>query len=236
MLRVVAFTTLLLLTSFSVVASSFTVDPVLVKLNSAKPTAALTLRNTEDRPLTIEVEALDWAQSDGEDSLSSSRHLIAVPPIFTLQGGEQQIVRVGLRNPQAGAVEQAFRLLFKEVPQLAVNGQGLRIALRVSLPVFVAPEGPAPKVLDWRAKLIDSQILEIRIENRGAVHWRNADMEVRRKSDLSSLAVDKSLVYILPGTSRQWRFNTAKPLVVGDELLIITRNYGRTVQTRVVVE
>tara|TARA_R110001592_G_scaffold59660_8_gene181088 strand:+ start:1466 stop:2176 length:711 start_codon:yes stop_codon:yes gene_type:complete len=236
MLRVVAFTTLLLLTSFSAVASSFTVDPVLVKLNSAKPTAALTLRNTEDRPLTIEVEALDWAQSDGEDSLSSSRHLIAVPPIFTLQGGEQQIVRVGLRNPQAEAIEQAFRLLFKEVPQLAVNGQGLRIALRVSLPVFVAPEGPAPKVLDWRARVIDGQILEIRSENHGAVHWRNADMEVLRKSDLSSLAVDKSLVYILPGTSRQWRFNTAKPLVVGDELLIITRNYGRTVQTRVVVE
>lgn len=236
MLRVVALTTLLLLTPFKAVASSFTVDPVLVNLTGAKPTAALTLRNTQDRPLTIEVEPLGWSQQNGEDNLSSSRHLIAVPPIFTLQGGEQQIVRVGLRNPQPTAVEQAFRLLFKEVPPAAVDGQGLRIALRVSLPVFVAPEGPAPKVLDWRAKVIDGQVLELRLENRGAVHWRNADMEVVRKSDLASLALDKSLVYILPGASRQWRFNTAKPLLVGDELQIITRNYGRTVQTRVVVE
>ena len=65
------------------------------------------------------------------------------PAIFTLQPGEKQVVRIALRGAPDPRRERAYRVLVSEVPtpqlKTTPDASGFRIALRMDMPLFVAP-------------------------------------------------------------------------------------------------
>ena len=63
------------------------------------------------------------------------------PPIATIAPDKEQIIRVGLRRAPDKERELSYRLFLQEVPAPPKPGfQGLQVALRVGLPVFVQPK------------------------------------------------------------------------------------------------
>src|SRR4249920_2225792 len=88
-----------LLTAGSALAGSFQVSPVRIELTPSAPTAPINVRNesTTDT-VVVQLRAVSWKQENGEDNYAPSTELIATPPIFTLQPGGSQTVRVGLRR------------------------------------------------------------------------------------------------------------------------------------------
>lgn len=190
------------------------VVPVRVDLAPGRRAEAVTLTNTGAARRTVEVQAFAWAQENGKDIYTPTDELLANPPLFHLQPGASQIVRIGRpagAKPAAGP-ERAFRVFFSEVPApQAANG--LRLALRIGIPVFVA--GHAGKAeLYWAATRHADHSLTLQVANRGTAHARVANLSVLGDDPSEDLRAD-GFRYVLPGASQTWRLMPPRPLPLG---------------------
>lgn len=186
-------------------AASFEVSPVHIDLSPAKVTAVLTLTNNGDAPTVVQCQVVSWTQRDERDVYVPTRDLIATPPIFTVAPGKKQLVRIGLRRPPQGTHETAYRVYLQEVPGPPKPGfQGLRIALRMGIPVFVAPGSPIRPVMQWTARLDATGDLSVALHNAGSAHVQVLGFTVSRPGIAEPLVRDKMLAYVLPGQSMHW--------------------------------
>jgi fimbrial chaperone protein len=183
---------------------TFSISPLRVDLSGTTLTAALTVRNEDATTVVVQAETLAWSQPDGDDALEASRDLLVSPAVFTLAPGAQQIVRVALRGAPDATQELSYRLIVQEVPQAAApEFTGLRVALRLSVPVFVAAERAGDAALIWSADRDTDGGLEVVARNEGTRHARVHRFTV--SSDAGTVLEQPSLVYVLPGASRRWR-------------------------------
>lgn len=226
-----------LLAALDAHAGSFTIEPVKVMLSAEKTTAVVRVKNPEDSATTVQVESMAWSQEGGDDRLEPTRALLAMPPTFSLAPDGEQIVRVGLSKPASTGTEQAYRLHFRELPPPASPSfKGLRVALQISIPVFVAPPGEAAPEPSWRAELRRDGRLAVTVANTGNAHLRIARLQISRSDDGALIAGDGELIYVLPGNRRVWLLEPNRPLTAGDPLQITIHNNGRTSHARIVVE
>ena len=194
-------------------AGSFSVSPLRVELSAGAATGALTLRNRADQPVVVQAEAMLWEQADGQDQLTPTRDLLVSPAVFTLAGEGSQLLRVALRRAPDAGRQLSYRLLLTEVPtQPAEGSSGLSVALRLSLPVFVAPaSGSAEPSLEWSlARAGGGLILTAR--NTGNAHARVLSFTAAPDEGQGETLDQRVATYILPGQARSW------PLGVADGL------------------
>lgn len=188
-------------------AGTFTISPLRVDLGGARSTAALTVRNEDAAQVVVQAQGLLWSQADGEDALEASRDLLISPAVFTLPPGGQQLVRVALRRPADPARELTYRLTLQEVPQAANPGfTGLQVALRLSVPVFVAPVAPAAPALDWSLTRDAAGRLVVTAHNAGAAHARIHRFVLQASAPDTAAFQQPALAYVLPGATRRWTF------------------------------
>lgn len=192
----------------SVVAGTFTISPLRVDFGGTTRTAALTVRNDEAVPVVVQAEALAWSQESGQDDLAPSRDLLVSPVVFTLAPGGSQLVRVALRREADGGRELTYRLTLQEVPQAASpDFTGLQVALRLSVPVFVAPRAPAEPRLVWTATRAATGTVTVTARNDGASHARLQGFALKTADGRATLAEQPALAYVLPGATRRWTFD-----------------------------
>src|SRR5438874_3643474 len=152
-------------------AGSFQVNPVRVDLGASATSAAITVRNDGAAAVVVQTAILAWSQADGKDEYTPADGALATPPLATIPPSGEQIVRVGLRRAPDPRTELAFRLYVQEIPgSERPSFSGLQVALRVGIPVFVAPSGPVTRKLEWTAKRQADGRLALTVENRGNVH------------------------------------------------------------------
>jgi fimbrial chaperone protein len=187
------------------VAGTFSISPLRAELSAQNPTAALTIRNQESAPAVVQAEVLLWSQQAGEDRLAPTRDVLVSPAVFTLPGNGSQLVRVALRRPADAQLELSYRLLLTEVPQQAnPSVTGLNVALRLSLPIFVAPTGTAEARLLWSATHHSDGVIALTARNAGSAHARVLGFGVA-PADGSAPAIPQDVTaYILPGQARTW--------------------------------
>lgn len=189
-------------------AGSFSISPLRVELSAAAGTGALTLRNQEDVPVVVQAEAMLWEQVDGEERLTPTRDLLVSPLVFTMPGSGSQLLRVALRRPADAQRELSYRLILTEVPQPASREfTGLNVALRLSLPVFVAPAADAAPQLEWAAARAADGVLAVTARNAGNAHARILRFEVAPATGAAAARLQEVTAYLLPGQSRTWTFD-----------------------------
>jgi fimbrial chaperone protein len=191
----------------SAAAGSFSIAPIRVELGGAHRTEVLTVHNDGDEPITLQLKASAWSQTGGEESYADTRELLITPPVLQIPAHGDQIVRAALRREPAATQELSYRLFFEEIPQPAPKGfVGLRIALHVSLPVFVAPGATAQAVVNWQGHWTADGALQLQADNVGAEHEQITDFEV--KFGMSTPVHVALARYVLPGSRISW---TVKP-------------------------
>jgi fimbrial chaperone protein len=195
----------LLLSPMPAHAGTFSISPLRVELSSSAVTGAVTLRNQEATPVVVQAEALLWEQADGQDQLTPTRDVMVSPAVFTVPANGSQLVRVALRRAADPGRELSYRLILTEVPPKAAPGaSGLNVALRLSLPVFVAPAAAATPKLDWSAARNGDGALVITARNSGTAHTRVLSFNVAPAADAAAAIVQDVAAYILPGQARSW--------------------------------
>jgi len=200
-----------MLTPAPVQAGTFSVSPLRVDLSSTVQTGALMIRNQRDTEVTVEAQGVLWAQVDGQDGLTPTRDVLVSPVVFTLPPNGSQLVRVALQRPTDVVSELSYRLILTEVPpQATPDFTGLNVALRLSLPIFVAPMSDAQPKIDWTARTAGDGTVEVIARNTGSAHTRVLSLSVAPIGNADAAIVEQVAAYILPGQSRTWALNTKK--------------------------
>ncbi len=201
-------------------AASIEVNPVRLTLSAAQPVAALTVRNAGTQPVGLHLQIMAWTQLRATDQYAATRELLATPPIFMLAPGAAQTVRVGLRRAIDAERELAYRLYLREIPaSVAQPATGVRIALRIGVPVFVLPRAPAAPLLSWRAKQDVGAVL-LQAQNAGKAHARILDLKFIAGSNT---VAETLAAYVLPGGSWQWRLAGSGITAAGEPLRVRVR-------------
>ena len=191
-------------------ASVLSVAPIRLELSSATRTAVLTVRNQEDAPVVVQARPAAWSQAQGEDRLGDTRDLLVTPPVFTVPPNGQQVLRIALLRDPDPARELDYRLVLAEVPQAAApETTGLRVTLRITLPVFVAAQAHAAADLEWRHQWLPDATLRITAQNRGTAHIQILDFDVQSAGHAAPGLHTDTPHYLLPGTAAQWELHSS---------------------------
>jgi len=202
------------------VAGTFHVAPVRVDITPDARSGVLTIRNdAADEPVVIHARTLLWTQREGRDHTEPTTELLVNPPVFTIKPGGQQIVRVGLRNPAQAteaANELSYRLLLAEVPGAAPSDfRGIRVALNMTIPIFVAPRAAASASGSERPLLTVSRgsdgKLTASAQNRDNRRFHITEMALLDSQADKTLAASNEARYVLPGSVVPWRIADAPP-------------------------
>lgn len=186
-------------------ASTFNISPIRAQLNAGHRTEALTLTNVEDSPVVVQVRVVSWSQKDGVEQLEDTRELLSTPPVLQIAANSQQVIRVALRRDPDPTHELTYRVIFEEVPQAAPREfSGLRVALRLSVPIFVAPlQGKANPQVAWQSRWLSNGQLEVAATNSGSGHLQVTDFEAQFPGSAMPLRGVTSK-YVLPGSRICW--------------------------------
>jgi fimbrial chaperone protein len=201
-------------------AGSFTVNPVRVTLSATQAVAAITVRNVGTEATVVQLETSSWNQHDGQDALASTTEVLATPPIITVPPGASRIIRVGLRRPADPQRELTYRLFLREVPPPEPISQGLRVALLLSIPVFVVPPRiPGPQV-QWHAVRMQDGNIRLQAHNTGQSHVQLGQLQIAAAGGGTVIATRNMSEYLLPDNAREWMVTATSAPAVGAPLVI----------------
>jgi len=189
-------------------ASTLSVAPIRVELSSAARTAVVTVRNQGDAPVVVQARPAAWSQRDGEDRLEDTRDLLVTPPLFTIPAKGQQVLRIALLRESDASRELDYRLVLSEVPPaVAAETTGLRVALRITLPVFVGAQARATADLAWNHRWLPDGSLQVEAQNHGSAHIQILDFDVHSAEPGGSSVHSETARYLLPGTVAHWQLH-----------------------------
>jgi fimbrial chaperone protein len=231
-----AFVFLCLLACTAAQAGTFVVSPVRATLSASQQVGALTVRNDGTEPTVVQLEVLSWSQQDTRNVYEPTREILATPPIFTLSPGGSQIVRVGLRRAPDPQRELSYRLYLQEVPPPPKpDFQGLQVALRIGVPVFVLPPAPAKPVLRWQLSRTPQGQLKLTLSNGGNAHIQVANFRLVPAGG-EPLPTLQAAAYVLPGQSRDWLVEAGPAPPPGSALRLFAQTDAGDIQAELVVE
>ena len=202
-------------------AGSFDVNPIRVDLTPQSRTATVSVRNSGDDSVVIQISVQAWSQNAGKDILTDTKDVIVSPPIATIPAGQEQIVRIGMRRAPDAQHELSYRMFLQEVPPPPRPGvQGLVVALRIGLPIFVQPrQGTGKAELLWNLDMSSADTLKLKVNNKGSAHIQIATIELYRRSEKETVAEFSGLAYVLPGQTRDWDLKLRDPAIKRGERL-----------------
>lgn len=194
------------LVSTSAVAATLQVSPVRISISADGRAGVVRLHNQSDAPTLVQVEALTWNETDDLAEVPRTGEILAVPPVFELGGGAEQVIRLALRRPLTSDTEQAYRLLITEVPRAVGDGsQGVSFALRLNLPIFVTPDGAAPQPI-WSLDLGGGGS-KLTLGNQGSAHVRIQSLALFADGGAEPVFVSDDGGYVLAGRERSWQLD-----------------------------
>lgn len=213
-------------------AGALTVTPVTVTLDGQTRSVALTVRNEGDEARVIQTELVRWTQKDGADQYTPSQDILVNPPLSTLQPGQTQVVRIGLRRKVDHAQELTYRLYLTEVPPPSEHVTGLRVALRLSVPIYVSPQVKPSASLEWQAARAANGKLLLTMRNEGNRHVRVDSFSITDPATGRALGALRSAFALLAGQAR--RFSLALPAGwTGRQVNVLTNTAEGPAETRV---
>jgi fimbrial chaperone protein len=190
-----------------------------VDLDNAHATEFFTIHNDDNAPVVIQVRAVDWSQENGEEQYHDSQELLTTPPVFQIAAKGEQIVRVALRRPVDPLRELSYRLFFQEVPSPSAQKlNGLAVALRLSVPVFVRPVKPAVADLQWQVHTLSPGSMQVEVINLGTAHQQVTDFDVQ-VGDNARAHINLAR-YVLPGAHVSWTIDVPAGTAASDKVAV----------------
>jgi fimbrial chaperone protein len=181
-------------------AQTIAITPIGISLNPGQATTSVQVTNRGTEIAAVQARPFAWSQVGGEEQLSPTPNLVVSPPLVRIAPGQTQIVRLLLKAP-ASAGEASYRILFDQLPTQP-SGGGIRVALRISIPVFALPPAPVRSRLVWRAVAGSAGEAKIIVVNQGQRHVRLNDLKLSGGVGPLSLR-GPGTFYLLPGSQRE---------------------------------
>ncbi len=181
-------------------AQGLTVLPVNIEMPSGQLTTTMTVINNGTTETSVQIRALAWTQSDGNEQLTASDDVMASPPIATIAPGATQVVRLVLSKAPTDK-EATYRLLLDQIPPAAAPGT-VRLALRLSIPIFAEPATRALPHMVYHLESGGGTMTLVAV-NDGGRHDTVRDLKLIATDGTATTAAEGS-PYVLSGSTRRW--------------------------------
>ncbi|WP_162236143.1 MULTISPECIES: molecular chaperone [unclassified Sphingomonas] len=187
------------------------VAPVQLTLAEGTRSTSTIVSNPGNGPVTVQVRLFSWTMADDEEVYTPATDAGFSPPLFRLEAGGAQAVRVVAKAP-AGPIERSYRLVIDQLPLAGAPGQ-LQLPVRMILPVFIAPAAGVARTqqLEWNARQDpETNQVTISVRNRGPVHAKFVELAVHDGG--KSVVIAPGLAgYALAGQERSWTYTPTTP-------------------------
>lgn len=207
-------------------AGNFKVVPIKVYFENGQKVQTLTLHNDSESDVTLQFEAVEWAQDvTGKDQYEPTKALFIFPGIVTVKAGVEKQVKLGYQGPPATAHERTYRLYITELPVQKPGESTLQMAMRLGVPVFVAPKKGKPAIEIEQATLV-SENLDVQVINPGNRHVYVKMIEVDGLDDSDREVFHREVAgwYLLPGAHRIFPVPLPKePCVEARKLRVVVK-------------
>lgn len=210
-------------------AASLRISPIGIELAPNQRAAALTVTNTDKRPVSIQVRVFRWTQDDGGDRLDPTTDLIVNPPAATIPAGAAYTVRIARPSVTPVDAERSYRLVIDELPRPSESGpasQGVAMLLRTSMPVFIGDHAQSAS-LAWTVWQ-DAQGLHAEASNTGRRHARVAGLALDAGDGRRIVFGEGLNGYVLAGAARRFDLRTAPnetpPRLAGATVVLTARD------------
>jgi fimbrial chaperone protein len=194
-------------------AADLEIDPIRIALSTQQKTAVIVIRNNSNQATTLEAKPVSWSQADSQDVYAPTRELLVSPPTFTIPAHGSQTVRAALRRLADTTRELSYRINLQEIPPVLPPGvNGVQVALRVGLPVFVkAQNGKSAPKAQWSLARTPDGKLSVALRNTGNAHVQVTDFLVQRTTGAEVLAEQRAATYVLQGQTHVWELAPMAP-------------------------
>jgi fimbrial chaperone protein len=196
-------------------AQGLQVSPISVEMLPGQMTSTLAVTNKDGLVHSLQIRPFKWDQADGTDRLVPTTELAVSPPIAQVAAGETQIFRLVLRQ-SATSQEASYRLLLDELPPPAAPGS-VRVALRLSIPVFGKVAAASEAALTWKVVVEPSGAYLVGT-NRSTAHVKVMKASLAQPARAPVAVRIADAAYILPGAERKWPIQTSSALQIGSTL------------------
>jgi fimbrial chaperone protein len=137
-------------------AASLRMSPIGLDLTAPEKAGAISLTNTSDEPVNLQIRIFKWTQVDGKDVLTETRDVLVSPPATTIKAEETYTLRVVRTASQPVSGEETYRLVIDELPKPIdprAPAQGVRMVLRTSMPIFFVDKAAIADIrfTSWRS-------------------------------------------------------------------------------------
>ncbi len=220
-----------MLCSQAATASNFEISPVVLELSSARTAGVVKIVNNDTHDVSLQIRAYDWAQKDSVDQLDPTKTLIISPPVFTLAPGASQVIRIVSKRP-AEANEVAYRLLVDEIPT-AAEGPAINFKFRISMPIFIAPNGNPNLKLGW--SMTAGKTPKLVVTNSGNRRGRLLNLSLTLPNGKKITPPAGANPYTLAGQVRQYLLEIDAPLAVGSVVKMSANSDTGPVDTEITV-
>ncbi len=78
----------------------------------------LWIQNQGSEATTMQVRIVRWQQQDGFERYQPQQDVVASPPVVRIEKGKKQLIRLIKQSPVPAGVEQAYRIIVDEIPNL----------------------------------------------------------------------------------------------------------------------
>lgn len=212
-------------------ASNFEIAPVVLELSSSRTAGVVKIVNNDNHDVSLQLRAFEWNQSDNKDDLQPTQNLIISPPVFSLAPGASQVIRIVSKQP-SGANEIAFRMLIDEIPS-AAEGATINFKFRISMPVFIAPNGLSKLQMDY--SLHAGKPAKLVVTNTGNRRARLLDLAFTLPNGKKISPPAGGNPYTLAGITRQYLIDTDTPLAAGSKVKMTANGDSGPIETELTV-
>jgi len=192
---------LLLMAGPSAQPQALSVTPVNVLLAPGTKASTLTVVNQAEEETSVQIRVYAWSQNSDGDQLLETPLVVVSPPIAAVAPGGSQVVRILLRQQPQGK-EATYRILVDQIPN-ANKAQGVRMVLRMSIPVFVLPTARATSHLQFHMEREGDKVFLV-CHNDGLRHDLLRDIVLTAADGHKFKMVPGIPPYILSGVTRRW--------------------------------
>lgn len=206
------------------------VSPVALHLDRLNDRTVVTVSNRGAEPVVMQADAVQWLRDGGTDTDAPTTDLIVNPAVFTMQPGQSQLVRIGLRRAAPDTREATYRIVLREVPQPAPPGRQrpggeVRVLMAMRVPVYIAPTHVV-RALRWQVAQAGDGSVTASLRNEGNVHARVGGMQLRSALGEALVGEPAMVAVVFPGESRSFRVAGAAHTDVRPHTLEVTTDQG----------
>ncbi len=205
--------------------------PMSILLDSEPRRGALTIINSGEEKVTLQLQLMKWSQDgQGRDVYEPSKDLVFYPQIVSIAAGKEGTVRVGYDQADLLPLEKAYRLFVQELPVRKPGEKLVRIALRVGIPVFLAPKDPRP-ILSYEDTRVSDGRFQVTFKNSGNFHSMIQKINVAGLDEAGREVFSREVDgwYVLPGNSRSFPVEVTQEECTGVRTMSVKGTAGELI-------